>query len=107
MIVPPNSHNQLRAPKESRRIEIGQLRPIRREHPLVLSDEPNAQLDLGRSIDQNFSRMGNATLLARESRSSVFELAFEIFRTIAIFIQISSGHSLIIELFFIKIFMTV
>ena len=35
---------------------------------------------------------------------TVFQLDFEIFRTIASFIKISSGHSLIIKLIFIKFF---
>ena len=38
---------------------------------------------------------------------SVFQLAFEIFRTVASFIKISSGHSLIIKLIFIKFFRTI
>ena len=36
----------------------------------------------------------------------MFQLDFEIFRTIASFIKISSGHSLIIKLIFIKFFRT-
>ena len=38
------------------------------------------------------------------SRFKVFHLNFEIFRTIASFIKISWGHSLIIKLIFIKFF---
>jgi hypothetical protein len=38
---------------------------------------------------------------------SVFQLHFEIFRTIASFIKISSGHSLIIKLIFVKFFRTI
>jgi hypothetical protein len=38
---------------------------------------------------------------------SVFQLDFEIFRTIANFIKISSGHSLIIKLIVIKFFRTI
>ena len=38
---------------------------------------------------------------------SVFQLDFEIFRTIASFIKIPSGHSLIIKLIFIKFFRTI
>jgi hypothetical protein len=38
---------------------------------------------------------------------SVFQLDFEIFRTIASFIKISSGHYLIIKLIFIKFFRTI
>ena len=38
---------------------------------------------------------------------SVFQLDFEIFRIIAIFIQISSGHFLIIKLLFTKFFRTI
>jgi hypothetical protein len=37
----------------------------------------------------------------------VFQLDFEIFRTIASFVKISSGHSLIIKLIFIKFFRTI
>ena len=37
---------------------------------------------------------------------AVFQLDFEIFRAIASFMKISSGHSLIIKLIFIKIFRT-
>ena len=39
--------------------------------------------------------------------TTVFQLDFEIFRTIASFIKISSGHSLIIKLIFIKFFRTI
>jgi len=38
---------------------------------------------------------------------SVFQPDFEIFRTIVSFIKISSGHSLIIKLIFIKFFRTI
>jgi hypothetical protein len=38
---------------------------------------------------------------------SAFQLDFEIFRTIVSFIKISSGHSLIIKLIFIKFFRTI
>ena len=38
--------------------------------------------------------------------SSMFHLDFEIFRTIASFVKISSEHSLIIKLIFIKFFRT-
>ena len=38
---------------------------------------------------------------------AVFQLDFEIFTTIASFINISSGHSLIIKLIFIKFFRTI
>jgi len=38
---------------------------------------------------------------------AVFHLHFEIFRTIASFIKISSGHSLIIKLIFIKFLRTI
>jgi hypothetical protein len=38
---------------------------------------------------------------------AVFQIDFEIFRTIAHFLKISSGHSFIIELIFIKFFMTI
>jgi len=37
----------------------------------------------------------------------VFQLDFKIFKTIASFIKISSGHSLIIKLIFIKFFRTI
>ena len=39
--------------------------------------------------------------------NTVFQPDFEIFRTISSFTKISSGHSLIIELFFIKFFRTI
>ena len=39
--------------------------------------------------------------------NSVFQLDFEIFRTIVSFIKISSGHFLIIKLIFIKFFRTI
>jgi hypothetical protein len=38
---------------------------------------------------------------------SAFQLDFEIFRTIVSFIKISSGHSLIVKLIFIKFFRTI
>ena len=37
----------------------------------------------------------------------IFQLDFEIFRTIASFIKISSEHSLVIKLIFIKFFRTI
>ena len=40
-------------------------------------------------------------------RISAFQLDFEIFRTIASFIKISSGHSLLIKLIFRKFFWTI
>jgi len=39
--------------------------------------------------------------------TTVFQLDFEIFRAIASFIKISTGHSLIIKLIFIKFFRTI
>ena len=43
----------------------------------------------------------------KNGKNSVFQLDFEMFRTVASYIKISSGHSLIIKLIFMKFFSTI
>jgi hypothetical protein len=46
-------------------------------------------------------------ILALLETEAVFQLDFEIFRTTTSLMKISSGHSLIIKLIFIKFFRTI
>ena len=46
-------------------------------------------------------------MIQRSDNMELFQLDIEIVRTIASFIKISSGHSLIIKLIFIKFFRTI
>ena len=46
-------------------------------------------------------------LSVSSDKHAVFQLIFEIFKTVARFIKILSGHALIIKLIFIKFFSTI
>ena len=62
----------------------------------IFSKQKKKNLQQNKEIEKNSNNISTA----------VFQLDFEIFRTIASFIKISSGHSLKIKLIFIKFFRT-